>query len=606
MSKKISLQQTITRRTLMVGAGQILLGSALIGRMAYLQIWQSEHYKNLAQGNSIKVTPILPDRGIITDCNGVILAQNTKHFRAILDLDSTSDLEATLDTLSHLIELPENFLLDIQNQTQNSHPHFIIIKEKLSWKEVARLEAHAIDLPGIQVTEGSVRFYPHALYIAHVIGYVQSPSAKDLQSSNKIIKIAGMTIGKSGLEKTQNPILQGVPGYHEHEVNARRQILRTLQTTPSKAGGNLGLTLNSKLQGFVHERLGKELSASVVVMDIHQGDILALNSHPSFDPNLFSQGISQQDWQSLLHNPYKPLINKAISGEYPPGSLFKLVVAIAALDRGLISPEHTHHCPGFLEVSNHRFHCVRSSGHGRLNLTTAIAQSCDVYFYKLALQLGIERIAHTARLLGLGTQTGIELSDERAGLIPTKSWKRKRFGKPWFVGETIIASIGQGYVLATPLQMAVMMAQISNGGHTITPSLIAGPGPGPGPGPASPQKIFSPKIFAPILEGTHMAINSKIGTGYRSRILQPDMRMGGKTSTSQVRRISIADRKSGQYRNEKSWKQRDHSIFVGYAPVHKPKYVAAVVVEHGGWGSKTAAPIARDILLTTQQFCNKD
>lgn len=598
MAKKPSLQHMINRRTLMVGAGQTLLGSMLIGRMAYLQIWQSEHYKNLAQGNSIKVTPILPDRGLITDRNGVILAENKKHFQAILDLDSVGDIEATLATLSHLIDLPETFLLNIQNQPKMRRPHFIILKEKLTWEEVARLESHAADLPGIQVVEGSARFYPQALHTAHLIGYVQPPSAHDQQSNIKFAKIAGVTTGKSGLEKTQNTVLQGIPGYHEHEVNARRQILRTFKTTNSKAGDNLSLTLDSKLQSFIHERLAEEHSASAVVMDIHQGNILALNSQPSFDPNLFCGGIAQRDWQDLLQNPYKPLINKAVTGEYPPGSIFKLVVAIAALERGLISSQYKHHCPGFFEVSNHRFHCVRSYGHGHLNLVTAIAQSCDVYFYKLALQVGIENIARTARLLGLGVKTGIELPYEKSGLIPTKQWKRNRFGKSWFIGETVIAGIGQGYVTATPLQMALMMARIANGGYPISPHLIASP--------TSPkrQQNISTKALAPILKGTRLAVNSDIGTSYKSRILQPELAMGGKTSTSQVRRIRLADRKSGAHRGEKPWNQRDHSIFVGYAPVQQPKYVAAVVVEHGGWGSKTAAPIARDILLATQQICS--
>ncbi len=589
----------LNRRTLVVGAGQILLGSALIGRMAYLQVWQSEHYKNLAQGNSVKVIPILPDRGLIYDRKSVILAQNTKHFRAILDFESSEDLKETFNTLAYLIDLSQESIDQVQPLEKN-HPRFIILKEKLTWDEVSLLETHAAEFPGISVVEGSARTYPHTLQMAHVVGYVQPPSIQDQKEDKKTTRIAGLTIGKSGLEKTQNALLQGVPGYDENEVNARRQVIRTLKTTISKPGGNLSLTLESRLQNFIHERLSQEHSASAVVMDIHQGNILAINSNPSFDPNLFCGGISQMDWNDLLQNPYKPLINKAIAGEYPPGSFFKLIVAIAALERGLISPGHTYHCSGSFEISNHRFHCVNSNGHGHLSLVTAIAKSCDVYFYRLALQVGIEQIARTARLLGLGVKTGIELPSERAGLIPTKQWKINRFGKPWLIGETIVAGIGQGYVTATPLQMALVMARIANGGFPISPRLIAN---------STPQKLqptIPAKFLAPILEGTNLAVNSSIGTGYRSRILQSDLAMGGKTSTSQVRRIALADRKSGKYRNEKPWDHRDHSIFVGYAPIHQPKYVATVVVEHGGWGSKIAAPIGRDILLTTQQICCKD
>ena len=600
MTKNTSLQHTINRRTLMVGAGQILLGSTLIGRMAYLQIWQSEHYKNLAQGNSIKIMPIIPSRGLITDRQGIILAQNKKHFQAILYHGVADDIATELEALSKIIDIPDPLLLKVHDLPIRRHPHFSIVKERLTWEEVARLESHAADLPSITVVEGLARFYPNASQSAHLIGYVQTPSAHDQQSDNKAAQIVGITVGQSGLEKTQNPNLQGVPGYHEHEVNASRHIIRTLRTTTSNPGSNLKLTLDSKLQNFIHERISQEHSASAMVMDIHKGDVLALNSTPSFDPNLFAAGIAPQDWNLLLQNPYNPLMNKAVAGVYPPGSIFKLVVAIAALERDLISPQQTHHCPGFLEVSDHRFHCVRSYGHGHLNLPTAIARSCDVYFYKLALQVGIENIAQTARLLGLGTKTGIELPDERAGLIPTKKWKRNHFGKPWFIGETVVAGIGQGYVQATPLQMAVMMARIANGGYPVAPRLVD----------TADQQNLEPNISAkalkPILEGTNLAINSSTGTGYRSRIIQPRMAMGGKTSTSQVRRITLADRKSGKHRNEKPWEQRDHSIFVGYAPVHKPKYVAAIVVEHGGWGSKTAAPIARDILLATQQMVSKD
>lgn len=600
MAKNNPLQHTINRRTLIIGSGQILLGSLLVGRMAYLQIWQAEHYETLAQGNSIKIKPILPDRGIITDRSGTILAQNQKHFRAILDHYEADDIITTLNNFSNIVNIPPSILSNLQNQHKINQSQFTIIKENLTWEEIASLESHIPDIPGVRVEEGSARFYPKTIESAHLIGYVQIPSVNDQKINNSISHIAGITVGKSGLEKTQNQILQGKPGYREVEVNARRQTIRTLKTTKSSHGNALALTIDAKLQNFVHRRLSQERSASAVVMNIHNGDVLALNSYPSFDPNLFSGGISQDDWRLLLQNPYKPLINKAIGGEYPPGSVFKLVVAIAALERGIVSPEQTFHCPGFLEVSNHRFHCVRSYGHGHLRLAHAIAQSCDVYFYKLALKVGIENIAKTANLLGLGTQTGIELTNEKSGLVPTKQWKRRRFGQPWMIGETVIAGIGQGYVQATPLQMALMMARITNGGHAIAPQLIAATA------PPSYKKNITSQALRPILEGTNLAINNQMGTGYRMRIIQPDFAMGGKTSTSQVRGIDLADRKSGKHRKEQPWNMRDHSIFVGYAPVHKPEYVTAVVVEHGGWGSKTAAPIARDILLKTQQIFHKD
>ena len=595
MAKSSSLQNKISRRTLMVAGGQILLGSALVGRMAYLQIWQADHYKTLSKGNCIKIDPIVPPRGLILDRSHNIIANNTKMYRAVLTKDALELWPTTFANLQQLIKLPDINFLNFLQWPGKEAKNFFVLKENLTWDEVTTLEVHQPDLPGVMVEAIYNRYYDLEDVGAHLMGYTQNPSVEDV-AANSLYKINGIIIGKSGIEKTQNSKLEGKPGYREIEVNARRQTIRELKVTPYHSGQDITLTIDRRLQEFVHNRLAQEKSASAVVLDIHSGAVLALSSFPSFNPNLFTAGIGSANWKQLIDHPEKPLLNKAIGGEYPPGSLFKLVVALAALKEGIISVDKSFTCPGHLEISGHRFHCVRSYGHGRLNLVQAITQSCDVYFYELALKIGIENIAKTSHLLGLGQQTGIELPHERSGIVPNKAWKKKRFGRSWMIGETVLAGIGQGYMSATPLQMALLMARIANGGVPIKPHLIAGGE------HARTQSDFSPTMLAPLMEATSLAINKPGGTGYRSRIVDSQLAMGGKTSTAQVRRISAADRKLGKHRQSQPWQYRDHSIFAGYAPVHKPQFSVSVVVEHGGWGSVAAAPLARDLLLKTQQL----
>ena len=361
---------------------------------------------------------------------------------------------------------------------------------------------------------------------------------------------------------------------------------------------NIHLTINAALQEFTMHRI-KDLSASVVVVDLETEGISCLVSNPSFNPNHFVEGMSQKDWDALRNSQNQPLANKALSGNYPPGSTFKMIVAIAAIEAGLIQPEELINCSGFYEVGERRFHCWKSVGHGEKNLIQGIQESCDVYFYEIAKRTGIRRIANMARRFGLGARLGVDLDGEKPGLIPTREWKRRVKGQPWHQGETLIAGIGQGFVLSTPLQLAVMVAQMANGGKQLLPKLtkaVAG-------SPSSPQEMsadinVNPVDLALIRNSMSRVVNDPSGTAYKSRILIPDFLMGGKTGTVQVRRISAQERELGKKKNKDlPWKERDHALFVGFAPVDKPRYAISVVIEHGGSGSSKAAPVARDILM---------
>ncbi len=597
MKYKATKKNIFSRRTALLAGGKILLGTGLLGRMYYLQVNQSRHYATLAKENSIKLEPLPPGRGLILDRFGKKLTVNNKVFRAVLIPEQVQDMEGTLAKLDHLIGIDphswEKALHDIERV-----PGFIpvTVKTGLTWDEVSTIAVHSPNLPGVTTSEGYLRRYPFGPTAAHITGYVQSPSIKEV-SESPMYSLPDFKIGKTGIEKSTNAYLQGKSGYREVEVNARRRIIRQLNHFPSRAGKNINLSIDVELQGFVNQRLAQEKSASAVVMDIHSGEVLALSSHPTFDPNPFITGVDHQEWQSLITDPYKPLLNKSIAGEYSPGSIFKLVVAIAALEYNLITPSSTVTCNGFVEVGNQRFHCPKLGGHGNVNIFSAIKRSCDIFFYDLALQLGIRNIAKVARKLGLGSATGIELAEEKPGLIPDKAWKQKRFGTSWKIGETVIAGIGQGYMLATPMQLAMLIARITNGGLAVSPTLMKSPG--------DPYDVHSlglkPSTLATIVKGMQQVVNSRGGTAYNARIDDPNFAMGGKTCSAQVRRITMQERKQGLHKLNLPWHHRDHALFAGFAPISKPKYAVSVVVEHGGWGGRVAAPIARDILLQTQK-----
>ena len=415
-------------------------------------------------------------------------------------------------------------------------------------------------------------------------------------NGDPLLELPGFRIGKDGIERGYEKGLRGSAGSSQVEVNAVGRVIRELARNEPEPGAELSVTLDAGLQRFLFERLSQEVSASAVVLDVQNGDVLALASSPSFNSNKFAAGLSAADWQALVNNPLKPLINKAIAGQYAPGSTFKMMVALTALSQGL-DPGHRVFCSGEISLGTAKFHCWKKGGHGTLDMINGIKHSCDIYFYDAAHRAGIDSIAETARLFGLGAPVGIDLPRERAGLMPDRNWKLATFGEPWQPGETLVAGIGQGFTLATPLQLAVMTARIASGRYAVKPRLVRS-----SEAPAWPELGIAEEHMKIVQEGMSRVTNEIGGTAYGARIQEPGMEMAGKTGTSQVRRITLAERLAGVKKNEDlPWEQRDHALFVGFAPVGAPRYAVAVVVEHGGGGSKIAAPIARDVLIEAQR-----
>lgn len=603
MNKDPGRFKSFSRRVAFLGGGKVLLLSLLAGRMYQLQVIESDKYKTLADENRINLRLLPPPRGRIIDRYGRPLAINQENYRVTLVAEQVRDIKTMLDTLSGIISLEDYERQRILREVRRRRGFVpVTIRENLNWNDVSRIEVNAPDLPGLSIEVGQSRQYPFADDFAHVLGYVSAVSEKEV-TGDPLLELPGFKIGKNGVERIFDLNLRGKAGNSQVEVNAVGRVIRELSRQEGQPGDDLRLTIDRDLQKMSADRLKAEKSAAAVVMDIHNGDVLALSSVPGFDPNEFVTGLSSRTWRRLLNDPHTPLINKAISGQYAPGSTFKMVVALAALEAKIVGPDHRVFCRGFTQLGNARFHCWKKHGHGWQNMTDAHKNSCDVYFYDIAKRTGIDRIAEMANRLGFGFKTGIDLPAEKGGVIPTRAWKKALIGTPWQQGETLISGIGQGFILATPLQLAVMTARIANGGKAVVPRLVR---------PAAEDGKDNDPVFKPlgiskrsldiVRDGMDRVTNELRGTAYRARIKEEGMEMSGKTGTAQVRRISKAERDTRVLKNhERPWRERDHALFVGYAPSDNPRYAVAVVVEHGGGGSKVAAPIARDLLLATQK-----
>lgn len=593
-------QQTLfTRRTLILGGAQGLLFTGLIGRMYFLQVLSKDHYKTLSDKNRIHSRLIAPSRGQLLDRKGHSLATNHNAYRAVIIRDQVEDLEALLKHLQSILSLSDTEIERILRESKRK-PKFIpvTLKENLTWDEVARLELNLPDITGAQIEEGQSRYYPYGTELCHALGYVASVSEKDL-TGDPLLELPGFRIGKNGIEKAYDEELRGQPGVKQVEVNAVRRVVRELSTSESTPGKDLSLTLDLSLQKAVAERLSQEEGAAAVILDVATGGVLSLVSSPGFNPNLFAEGISKDNWQTLTQHPRHPLINKAITGQYPPGSTFKMIVALAALEAGVIDQNTSVFCPGHVMLGNHKFNCWtwKTGGHGSISLEAAIARSCDVYFYHVASLLGIDPIASMAKRMGMGSVTGIDLPGEKPGLIPSRSWKSLVMGKSWQMHETYNASIGQGYVLSTILQLAVMTARLASKGKEVVPRFVLSDSQ-----PDFEDMGLDPQHLNWVLKGMEK-VTEPGGTAYASRIVTPGQEMAGKTGTSQVCRISERDRKLGLVnRANRPWHTKEHALFVGYAPIQAPRFAAAVLVEHGGSGSKAAAPVGRDILIAAQKL----
>ena len=592
------------RAAVMAGAKLLLLGG-LCGRLYYLQVVESKRYQVLADENRINLRLLAPPRGHSVDRHSASLAVNIQNYRVVMVPEQALNVEETLARLNNIIEVSEYDRRRVLREARRRRAFVpITVRENLQWEEVSRIEVTAPDLPGISIDVGQSRHYPNGEIAAHVMGYVAAVSEKDL-TGDPLLELPGFRIGKNGIERQHDLALRGTAGNSQVEVNAIGRVIKELKRTEGRPGRRVVLTLNLELQKFVTKRISSYRRASVVLMDVRSGEVLSIVSVPAFDPNGFTVGLDAKSWKAIIENPDAPLNNKAISGQYAPGSTYKLVVMLAALEHG-ISPDHNVFCAGFTELGNQRFHCWHKHGHGLVSMIDAMRESCDVYFYELALKLGVDRIAETARKFGLGKTLELDLPGEKSGLSPTRAWKQEHYGKPWLKGETLVAAIGQGYVLATPLQLAVMTARCVNGGYAVMPKLTRNTfdeGGETANAADFPKIDISARSRQILMHALDEAMNHPRGTAYNSRIMDPGLAAGGKTGTAQVRRITMLERESGVKKNkERPWRERDHSLFVGYAPGDQPRYAGSVVVEHGGGGSKTAAPIARDVLKEVQRI----
>ncbi|MFW2543353.1 penicillin-binding protein 2 [Primorskyibacter sp. 2E107] len=581
----------ITRRGLILGGGQVAFAGLLGLRMRHMQVDQADEFRLLAEENRINIRLIPPSRGRIFDRNGAVIAENEPTYRITLVREDAGDVEEVIKRLSMLVELDEDDLNRAQAEMKRTPPFFpVTVADRVSWSDISRVAVNAPALPGIVTEEGFSRVYPQHDTFAHVVGYVGPVSDRDLarfEDPPPLLRIPRFQIGKVGVEAKFEEELRGNAGAKRVEVNAVGRVMRELDRREGEAGADLQLTVDSDLQEYVKARLGHE-SASVVVMDLEKGDLLAIASAPSYDPNKFVRGISVADYSVLRDNDHRPLASKTVQDAYPPGSTFKMVTALAAMEAGVVGPEDTVWCPGHMEVGSRRFHCWKRVGHGHMNLETALRESCDVYFYDLALKVGIENIAAMGRRLGLGEAHNLEMSAVTAGLMPDKQWKLRERGSAWVIGDSVNASIGQGFVLTSPLQLAVMAARIATG-RDISPRLVKSANGIETPSRGGVSLGLNENHLRQVRRGMYAVSNNRRGTAYRSRIIGEGYRMAGKTGTAQVLNRIV--------KNDAPWEERDHALFVNFAPFDAPQIAVSVVVEHGGGGSTAAAPIARDVTL---------
>jgi penicillin-binding protein 2 len=594
-----------------------LLLSALAGRLYQLQIVDTDRFATLAEENRINLRLLPPTRGLIFDRTGAPLAINRNNFRVMGTSDRGRGAEMVVDRLDQLLSLgePEKLrLLRELRRSRNAQP--VVVRENLGWEEVARIEFNAPDLPGVFIDLGQSRDYPQGELFSHIIGYTGRVADEDLAGrDDPLLQLATIRFGKKGIERSLEDELRGRAGAVQVEVNAVGRVVRELDRTEGQPGTNALLTIDADLQQFVADKLKIHQSGSVVVLDVVTGDVLAMVSTPGFDPNTFARGITQTEWRDLLESPERPLNNKSIAGVYPPGSTYKVVTALAALDSKAIDPYTRLPCTGSIELGDIKFHCWFSGGHGALNVVEALAASCDCFFYEAARRTGVDRIGEMAAKMGFGRLSELGLPGESSGNQPSRVWKQEKVGKAWQHGDTFNLGIGQGYMLATPLQLAIMTARLANGGYEVQPNLLLAKAtsreelvpPPPRDKPTAPSLRINPQHMAMVRSGMDQVVNSSQGTANQLRIdssgklLEPALRFAGKTGTAQVKRITERERAMGITQEQLPWHLRHHALFVCFGPVDNPRYACAVIVEHGMGGGLTAGPIGRDVLVETMK-----
>ena len=573
-------QFTFNRRSFVLGGAQLSIGALLASRMAYLSIFENERYTLQAESNRVNLSLIPPRRGWIVDREGKPLALNRTVFRVDIIPDRVKDVPATLDALTRILKLTPDERDRIERDIDRSSGYQPVqVAENIDWERYAAISIRAPDIPGVQPAQGFARFYPEGAAVGHLLGYVGAASAKDYEKTKDPLYVTpGFKIGKEAIERVMEPSLRGEPGARRSEVTARGKLVRELATRPDVAGDTLKLTIDAGLQAYAARRLG-ENSGAVTVIDTLTGGILAMASMPAYDPNSFSDGIGQMEWKMLSQDERRPLVNKALQSLYPPGSTLKPAAALALLAAG-VGPEETVFCAGGYRLGNRTFRCL--GRHGTVNMKRAIAKSCNTYFYSMGRRIGYDKIAVMARELGLGAEYPLPYTTQSYGTVPDSAWKRRKYNQEWSQSDTLNATIGQGYVQTSPLQLAVMAARIASG-RALQPHLTGG-------APNAAILSCTAEHLAIVRDAMSEVVNGD-GTAGRSRLPIDGIQMGGKTGTAQVRKIQ-----DGQRGQSGAWKYRDHGLFVCFAPVDSPRYAASVVIEHGLGGARAAAPVARDVL----------
>jgi penicillin-binding protein 2 len=580
---------TFTRRTMLLGGAQAAVGVVLAGRMAWLSIAENERYRLLAESNRVQLILIPPRRGWIVDRYGRPIANNRTSFRVDLIPEQLRDREPVLASLRQILSLDEEEMQRINDDLDKAARYQPVpVAENIDYDHYAAITVRMADVPGVAPTSGNARYYPAGAAVGHLTGYVGAASPKQYEETHDPLLITpGFKVGKEGLELTMESILRGKPGARREEVTARGRLVRDLETRPDVTGGTLHLTIDAGLQEYAARRLGPN-SGSVVVLDCTTGDLLAMASMPSYDPNSFSDGISHSEWNMLSADDHLPLVNKVLQGLYPPGSTSKPMTALGLLEAG-IDPDAMVNCTGAYRVGNSFFHCSKRGGHGPISMHRAITVSCDIYFYHFGVVAGINALAPMARKLGLGAEYPLPVASQRYGTVPDPAWMERKYHKNWSTYDTVNTSIGQGYMLVNPLQLAVMVGRIASG-RAIAPGLLRSARPAPPPLDINPEHLA-------FVRNAMSGVVNEGGTAGIARLPVEGVLLAGKTGTAQVRRITMAERARGVLSNASlPWKFRDHSLFVCFAPVANPRYAAAVIIEHGGWGASVAAPIARDTI----------
>ena len=623
-TSNLDKNKIINRRLFILGSVKVGLLGLITSRLYNLQISEKKKYEILSDKNRFREWKTPPKRGIITDFYSNIIADNKRVYQVHISLDETKDFNNSIFKLKNIIGLSDAELRKIYEKKQKIKPwDTIMISENLSWEKFSKLNLYLHEIEGAKPVLSTSRFYPYSNDLVHIIGYVGEASIDDIRKNKKIEEnfVPGLKVGKIGIENSTDQILIGNYGIKRYEVNSSGKKIREISYKKETQGENLRTTIDLEVQRLA-QKLLDNLAGSICAMDIYSGEIIALASSPTYDPNKFTYGINKKDWKAIKNNKLRPLINKSIAGLYSPGSTIKPLVALAALEYGIISPKLKVKCKGHdhpYELYGQKYHCWKKEGHGIMSLRNAIKQSCDTYFYEVARLLGVDKLSIIAKRYGLGSKVLENIfPEEKKGLVPTTKWKKQVLEQSWYLGETVITGIGQGYIQTTPIQLCLMTAQLANGGFKIKPNIIYNNN-------LNYEEILSKIQFEKnkpveanilqdrninlyeklyknsknikiVLDAMYGSTNEQFGTSFRSRHKDKKYRYAGKTGTSQVRRITEKDRELDLDTSEIEYKNRDHALFVAFAPYDKPKYAISVLVEHGGSGSKAAAPLANKLI----------